>query len=145
MTDETPLQKIPIIVDTGRTNFRIGYGGDEKPRSINQTVYWQDPQTGKMNYSLPPIDKSVPVYSLFSTFLGKPLTLDNFTSSRLPDSDKLLDYIEYHTLELLNLKENILQFPFLFSREDRSDKIQYPEPKKEKNGERKDYMEIVKQ
>lgn len=41
-TIEPTNQTIPIIVDTGRTNFRIGYGGDEKPRSTNPTVYWKD-------------------------------------------------------------------------------------------------------
>ena len=145
MTQEQPNWRIPIVVDCGRTNFRIGYGGDEKPRTINDTVYWQDPATKNMNYSAVPTDRSVPVYSIFNSTNSSQLTIDNFTDTRLPNHEHLLNFMEFNTLDELNLRNDLDKYPFLFSREDRSDKIQYPEPKKEKNGERKDYMAIVKQ
>ena len=145
MTEEAPLHKIPIVIDTGRTNYRIGYGGDEKPRSTNTTVYWVDPTTGEANFSPVPNDRSVPVYSIYSGAEAKPVTVENFSSTRVPDSDKLIEFLEYHTLEKLNLRNDLSRYPFHFSREDRSDKISYPEPKKEKGAVKKDFMEIAKQ
>lgn len=44
---------IPIIVDTGRTNFRVGYGGDKNPKSINPTVYWKDSDNNDMFTPIP--------------------------------------------------------------------------------------------
>lgn len=43
------------------------------------------------------------------------------------------------------MRDDLSRYPFLFSREDRSDKISYPQPKKDKNGEKKDFMEIAKE
>lgn len=56
---------IPIVVDTGRTNFRVGYGGDKNPKSVNPTIYWRD--TNSVNrFSPVPSNDSVPVYSVYS-------------------------------------------------------------------------------
>jgi Actin len=64
--------------------------------------------------------------------------LNNFASSRIADYDKLVEFVEWNTLDELNLRGDISKYPFLFSRDDRSDKIDFPEPKTvEKNNNEK--------
>lgn len=52
------------------------------------------------------------------------------------DHDLLLKFIEQLTVKDLCLEENLEQYPFVFSREDRNEKIDYPDLKLEKDGEK---------
>ena len=85
---------IPIVVDTGRTNFRVGYGGDRNPKSVNPTVYWKD-AIGQIKFSTVPSNQSVPVYSLFSqkTTPSQQFSIEDHCSSMVADHDLLLDFI----------------------------------------------------
>ena len=87
MSKDQAIQiSVPIVVDTGRTNFRVGYGGDRSPKSVSPTVYWKD-QQDEFRYSPTLINQAVPVYSLFSESgsSSKQLTVDGHCSSMVAD------------------------------------------------------------
>lgn len=54
------------------------------------------------------------------------------------DHDILLEYMNQLTIEDLCLKDDLERYPFVFSREDRNEKIDYPEMKIEKESGEKD-------
>ena len=137
LKDQSSTYSIPIIVDSGRTKFRVGYGADKIPKSINPTVYWKD-TLNQYKFTQVPVNQSVPVFSLFSrrTNPEQEFTVEDHCSSFVADHDILLDFINQLTIKDLCLEQDLEKFPFVFSREDRNEKIDFPELKIDKEGDK---------